>query len=79
MRLKKKTRKNNYIVVQIVSLRSQRFRGIQMYEINFVCRVIYAPVADLMHALRTCLFPRAADLFVYGHSLLQSHMPDDIV
>ena len=49
---------------KIVSLRSLRFCGIQMYKINFVCHVIYA---------------RAADLFVYGHSLLHFYMPDDIV
>ena len=46
-----------------------------MYKINFVSH-------DLC-SMQACLFVRAADLFVYGHSLLQSfthsYMPDDIV
>ena len=40
---------------------------------------LFARTTDLMHALQTYLFARAADLFVYGHSLLHSYMPDDIV
>ena len=57
---KKKHAKQLNSSSKIVSLRSQRFRGIQMYKIS-LCRVIYA---------------RAADLFLYGHSL---YMPGDIV
>ena len=55
--LGKYTQKQLHSSSKIVSLRSHRFRGIQMYKINFVCCVIYA---------------RAADLFVYGHSLLHA-------
>ena len=53
---KKNTQEQLHSSSKIVSLRSQRFRRIQMYKINFVCRVIYARAADLMHALQTCLF-----------------------
>ena len=62
--LEKKKTKKLHSSSKIVSLRSLRFCGIQIYKINFVCRVIYA---------------RVADLFVYGHSPLYSYMPDDIV
>ena len=67
MRLKKK--KHLHSNYKIVSLRRQRFLGIQMYKINFVSRDLYAccgPVCS--HAPRTCLFTDT-----------HSYLPDDIV
>ena len=58
--LKKNTQKQLHSSSKIVSLRSKRFRGIQMYKINFVSRdlcmlrTLCGPVC--LHALRTCLF-----------------------
>ena len=43
--LNKTRKKKLHSSSKIVSLRSQRFRGIQMYKVN--CRVIYARAADL--------------------------------
>ena len=75
----KHTQKQLHSSSNIVSLRNLRFRGIQMYKINFVSRglctlrtCLFACDADLMHALRTCLFTET-------RALLHSYMPDDMV
>ena len=54
--LENNTQKQLHSSSKLVSPRSLRFRGIQMYKINFVCRVIYARAVDRMRLLRTYVF-----------------------
>ena len=74
--LKKNTCENSYIVLQ----KSLVYEA--SVSVGFKCTNKFCVSCDLC-TLHTCLFARAVDLFVYGHSLLHSlthfYMHDDIV